>query len=328
MSEVLEILKPGIQASIQGSYRYGYFGQGIPPSGPMDEFSHHMGNILVGNKPDAPSIEYALAGGKVKFLKNTVFAHAGAEFSAKLNEQPVEAWKTYEAKAGDVLDLGYAKQGCRGYLSIAGGFNVPVVLGSTSTYVPGSVGGHRGRYLIVGDVLSDDDSVSNLAPLKGRVFLKGKDVFPGNESIIYITEGPQFDHFTEDSIEEFLAADWTTSDKINRTGLRFESITLRFKERVKDPDESKHLSNIIDDGIPVGGMQTPSGKEIICMARDCVSAGGYTKIGVAVKAALDTLGQLTPGKKIRFKLISLEDAIALKKSKVAYYTEASITKQA
>ncbi len=327
MSGVLEVIKAGIHASIQGNYRYGYFGQGIPPSGPMDEFSHHLGNILVGNKPEAPSLEFALYGGRLKFVKNTVFALAGAEFSAKLSGEPLVSWQTYPAKAGDILDLGYAQNGCRGYLSIAGGFNVPLVLGSTSTYPPGSIGGYRGRFLIAGDVLADDDSVADYALLENRVFRQGKELFPGNESCIYIMEGPQFDHYEEDSIAEFLEADWITSDKINRVGVRFDGITLRFKEREKDPDEAKHLSNIIDDGIPIGGMQTPSGKEIICMAKDCVSAGGYTKIGVAVKASLDTLGQLAPGRKIKFKLVTLDEAIAMKEAKTAYYTEAAIGKK-
>ncbi|MPN18137.1 KipI antagonist [bioreactor metagenome] len=158
------------------------------------------------------------------------------------------------------------------------------------------------------------------------MFEKGKELFPGNESVLYITEGPQFDCYAEDSITEFFETEWITSDKINRTGVRFNAITLRFKDRVKDPDEGKDMSNIIDDGIPIGGMQTPSGKEIICMAKDCVSAGGFTKIGVVVKASLDTLGQLSPGRKVKFKLISQEDAMALKKAKNAYYTETAVTK--
>lgn len=326
MSNVLEIIKPGLQASIQGDYRYGFLGQGIPPSGPMDEFSHHIGNLIVGNKLDAPSIEYALVGGKIKFLKDTVIALTGSEYTAKLNGNKVEFWKAFRVTNGDILDIGFAINGCRGYLSVASGFNVPVALGSTSTYVSGFIGGYRGRYLIEGDILSDNSIDKDLNELVGRSFADYEKLFPGNENVVYITKGPQYDHYTDESIAEFFGREWETSDKINRIGVRFEGLDLKYKDRVKDPDEGKNMSNIIDDGIPMGGMQTPGGKEMICMAKDVVSAGGFTKIGVVVTASLDTLGQLAPGKKVKFVLISPEEAMSMKKEKVKYYDEKYIKK--
>lgn len=326
MSNVLEIIKPGLQASIQGDYRYGYLGQGIPPSGPMDEFSHHIGNLIVGNKLDAPSIEYALVGGKIKFLKDTVIALTGSEYTAKLNGNNVKFWEAFSVKSGDILDLGYAKNGCRGYLSIAGGFNVPVVLGSTSTYASGFIGGYRGRNLIQGDILSNNAIDINSDELVGRSFVDYEKLFPGNENVLYVTQGPQFDHYTDESISEFFGKEWETSDKINRIGVRFEGLNLKYKDRVKDPDEGKNMSNIIDDGIPMGGMQTPGGTEMICMAKDVVSAGGFTKIGVVVTASLDTLGQLVPGKKVKFELISVEEAMSMRKEKLKYYDEKHIKK--
>jgi len=95
---------------------------------------------------------------------------------------------------------------------------------------------------------------------------------------------------------------------MDRVGVRFTGPQIFFKDRIKDPNEGKDLSNIIDDGIPIGGMQIPSGKEIICMARDGVSAGGFVKIGTVVTLSLNTLGQLVPNKKIKFKEVTLEEA--------------------
>jgi len=308
-NNVIEILKKGFQSSIQGNYRYNYFGQGIPPSGPMDEYSHHMGNILVGNNPEAPSIELTLIGDKIRFLKETIFAVTGVFENAKLNNKIISAWRTYRVIEGDVLELGFAKNGCRGYLSIVGGFNVPTVLESTSTYVRGSIGGYRGRFLAKGDILQDNQFlIDSLIQLENLMVTKEAIYYPGKENILYITLGPQMDLVKEESILEFFNSEWIVSMKMDRVGIRFTGPQLFFKNRIKDPSEGKDLSNIIDDGIPIGGMQIPSGKEIICMARDGVSAGGFVKIGTVVTVSLDTLGQLVPGKKIRFEEISPKEA--------------------
>jgi len=326
MSEVIEILKKGLQTSVQGNYRYGYFGQGIPPSGPMDEYSHHIGNVLVGNKPDAASLEITMVGDRIKFLSDTVFAITGANFSAKLNKQPIKCWRTYRVKAGDILDLGFSTNGCRGYLSIAGGFNVPVVMGSTSTYAPGLVGGHKGRYLIEGDILESGESAVPLEQLEGLAVADEAIYKPESERTLYITLGPQADLYKDESVKEFFDIEWEVSPILNRTGVRLTGTQLYFKDRIKDPDEGKDLSNIIDDGIPVGGMQTPSGKEIICMAKDVVTAGGFAKIGTVVTYSMNTVGQLRPGDKVKFKEISLEEAKEKLMERRAKYSKEYITK--
>ncbi len=322
MANVLKITKAGLHMSIQGDYRYGFMGRGIPPSGPMDEFSHHMGNKLLKNDPQAPSIEFAMMGGDMEFLKDTVIAITGGEFPCKINGAPVAMWESLEVHKGDVLSIGSPSEGARGYIAVTGGFDVPSVMGSTSTYTTGFIGGFHGRFLEKGDILNAME-VSHTG-LSGRSVPDWKKYYGGSKEVLYFMKGPQYEFYEEESVQELLDSEWKTSYTSNRTAVRFTGPQLKFKPREKEPDESPDLSNTTDDGSPIGCMQTPSGKEIVLIAQDQVSAGGYCKVGVVVKACLDTVGQLKPGKKVRFQFITLEDAIAMRRKQVALLEDDSL----
>lgn len=325
MSKVVKIISTGVETSLQGNERLGYLNQGVPASGPMDEFSHHIGNKLVGNDPEAPSMEFAIMGGQMEFLVDAVFALTGAEYTPKLNDKTIEMWRTYRAKKGDILDIGFATKSLRGYLAIAGGFKAQVSLGSTSTQSMIFVGGYHGKALEAGDILEDmEPDLGEYEKYIGKCVPKGFELYGGAEKVMYIMKGPHYDLYEEESIHELCETEWRTQFNSNRRGVRFKGIELKYKPREKDPKESPGLANVLDDVSVMGCMETPQGKEIIILGKEQNTCGAYTQIGVVISACIDTLGQCKPTEMVRFQFVSMEEAIEIKKRKKALLEDESI----
>jgi biotin-dependent carboxylase-like uncharacterized protein len=262
---VFQVIEPGIFTTIQDLGRRGYFASGIPPAGAMDRFALRM-------------VEITALGMKVEVVKAAVIALTGADFDAKLNGTRVPPWQTVEVHKGDTLSLSGAKTGWRGYLCVAGGIDVPHVLGSKSTYTMGGLGGVRGRKLKKGDLLEAGPARVPLESLKGRRVKEDVLPKPGAERELRIVLGPQDDHVKKDSIEVFLNTPYRVSANSNRVGYRFEGPQLFFEEREASKDAGSDPSNIVDDGNAIGAIQIPGGTEPICLGPDGVTMGGYVKI--------------------------------------------------
>lgn len=323
---VLEVVEPGIFTTIQDLGRKGYFASGIPPSGAMDRFAFRMGNLLVKNPIDEAGIEMTAIGMKIRVLKKTVIALTGADFSAKLNGHSIPLWQTVSLKEGDVLSIEKPNRGWRGYLCVAGGIDVPPVLGSKSTYTLGGLGGIRGRPLKKGDLIPVGIPRSSLDTLKGR---KAKEsVLPeaGSEKKLRVVLGPQDDHVKEESIEVFLNTPYQVSIRSNRVGYRFEGPQLFFKERPQSRDAGLDPSNIVDDGNAIGGIQIPAGKEPICLGPDGVTMGGYVKIACLIAADMDRMAQLKPKDLARFKSVTVEEARSILLQSIEKVREENILK--
>ncbi len=305
---ILEVVEPGIFTTIQDLGRKGYFASGIPPSGAMDRFALRMGNLLVKNPIDEAGIEMTAIGMKARVLKETVIALAGAQFSAKLNGNAIPLWQTIYLKEGDLLSIEKPRSGWRGYLCIAGGMDVPPVLGSKSTYTLGGLGGIRGRALKKGDLLPAGISRFPLDSLKGRRVKESVLPEAGSEEELRLVLGPQDDHVKEESIEVFLNTPYQVSIRSNRVGYRFEGPQLFFKERPESRDAGLDPSNIVDDGNAIGAIQIPAGKEPICLGVDGVTMGGYVKIACLITADMDRMAQLKPKDLARFRSVTVEEA--------------------
>ena len=305
---VFEVVEPGIFTTIQDLGRKGYFASGIPPSGAMDRFAVRMGNLLVKNPIDEAGIEMTAIGVKARVLKETVIALTGAEFSAKLNGDSLPLWQTVYLKEGDFLSIEKPRKGWRGYLCIAGGMDVPPVLGSKSTYTLGGLGGIRGRALKKGDLLPAGISRFPLDSLKGRRVKESVLPEAGSERELRVILGPQDDHVKEESIDVFLNTPYQVSIRSNRVGYRFEGPQLYFKERPESRDAGLDPSNIVDDGNAIGAIQIPAGKEPICLGVDGVTMGGYVKIACLITADMDRMAQLKPKDLARFRSVTVEEA--------------------
>jgi urea carboxylase len=151
----IDVIEPGVQSSIQDwPGRTGYWDVGVPPSGPMDALALRLANQLAGNEEGAAALELTVAGPTLRFNCDAMVALAGADMGAELDGMPLTNWEAHAIKAGSMLKLGAIQDtGCRTYLAVRGGFDVPDYLGSKSTFTLGQFGGHAGRTLRVGDVL-------------------------------------------------------------------------------------------------------------------------------------------------------------------------------
>jgi len=323
----LSVIEPGLLTSVQDLGREGYQDIGIPPSGAMDAFALKAGNLILKNSIGEAGLEMTAKGGTFEVLKDLVVAFTGGDMEAEINDRPLRQWEAVEIKAGSVLSFGYVKKGCRGYLCIAGGIDVPSVLGSKSTYMMGRLGGYRGRALRKGDKLSVGDLRASPEDIIGRRL--NPDIIPPDtlEKEIRIVLGPQEDYLSEEWIKEFFEAKWKGSPKANRMGYRFEGgPEVRWADKAFTDIGGPNPDNIIDDGIPLGGIQLPGGTEPIALLVDGPSAGGFVKIGCVIRADIDRLGQAKTGDPIRFKPVTGDEAAAIYGERLAQIREENVVK--
>lgn len=303
-----EVIQPGLFSTVQDLGRRGHFASGIPPSGAMDRFALQLGNLLVQNPLGEAGLEMTGLGMTVRVWQETVVALTGGRFEATLNGNPLPLWETIALRPGDILSVGKALAGWRGYLCAAGGIDVPQVLGSKSTYTLGGLGGVRGRVLKKGDLLKVGIPRVSLDSMNSRKVKEDILPKPGAEKTLRVVLGPQDDHVQEESIEAFLNSDYRVSIRANRVGYRFEGPQLYFKERAESRDAGLDPSNIVDDGNAIGAIQIPAGKEPICLGVDGVTMGGYVKIACLIAADMDRMAQLRLRECMRFKRVTVEEA--------------------
>jgi biotin-dependent carboxylase-like uncharacterized protein len=319
-----EVIQAGIFSTIQDLGRKGFLGSGIPPSGAMDRFALQIGNLLVNNPGGEAGIEVTAMGCSVRVLERTVIAFTGGRFDVKLNGTPVPHWQSISVKMGDVLSIGRAEEGWRGYLCVSGGIDVPLVLGSKATYTMGALGGFRGRALRKGDVIQVGPARETLDSIPGRRVKKG--ILPNlkESRVLRVVMGPQDDYVADESVETFLTATYKVQAKANRVGYRFEGPRFRFKDIKKAKDAGSDPSNIVDDGNAIGAIQIPGGVEPICLAVDGVSMGGYVKIACLIAADMDRMAQLPIGAAMRFQAVSVDQALDILKQREDKISEENV----
>jgi biotin-dependent carboxylase-like uncharacterized protein len=301
--EVFEVLEPGILTTIQDRGRYGFSPFGVPPSGALDSFSFRVGNLLVGNREEGACLEITLMGLKIKALREVVIAITGGDLSPLLNEEPLEMWRTHLLVEGDIIRFKKVRTGCRAYLCVSGGFLVPKIMGSSSTYLSGKFGGIEGRALRRGDVLYASGLSSSLDKLGLRF---PSDWIPSfeRERILRVIPGPQDHHFTEKGSQTFCSSSYQVTPQCNRIGVRLEGPKI---ERRSDVEES-----IISEGLISGAIQVPGDGKPIIILKELVT-GGYTKIATIIFTDLPKVAQFKPGDQVRFKPVSIKEAHALLK---------------
>ncbi|PKH22600.1 urea carboxylase [Enterobacterales bacterium CwR94] len=318
-TSVIEVVQPGTYSSIQDyPGRLGYWDIGVPPSGPMDDFAFRLANRIVGNAEEAAALELTLQGPTLRFHTDALIALTGADCPADLDGQPVDFWQPVSVVAGQVLTLGRAKQGCRSYLAVRNGFDVPEYLGSRSTFALGQFGGHAGRTLRVADMLAisqpDLPACTTPAPLSAPQAIDPA-LIPeyGNVWRIGVLYGPHGapDFFTEAAIDEFFAADWQVHYNSNRLGVRLVGPKPSWT-RENGGEAGLHPSNIHDCEYAIGAVNF-TGDFPVILTHDGPSLGGFVCPVTIAKAELWKVGQVKPGDVIRFHPISFEEAQALER---------------
>jgi biotin-dependent carboxylase-like uncharacterized protein len=312
----IKVLKPGLATTVQDLGRPGYYHIGIPLSGGMDRHALAAANLLVGNPEGAAVLEAVFMGPELAFTDDATVAVTGAELPPKLDGVPRETWSSFKVKRGQIVSFDFLKQGARAYIAVSGGIDVPVVLGSRSTYALGALGGFKGRKLEAGDELPVGDTTS---VKEGRTVAKDLRGLPGAvPTELRVMPGLYWHRITEAAGDGFFADSWKVAPEADRIGYRFKGgKPLQFVPREPPFGAGSDPSNITDACYPYGSIQVPGGTEPIVLHRDAVSGGGYFMVGTVISADMDLIGQLQPNTQVRFVKVEMEEALAARRARAA-----------
>lgn len=291
----IEIIRPGMLMTVQDLGRFGHQAAGVSPAGAMDGWSAAKANILVGNPRNAGLLEITLGGAALRALTDTVAAICGADMGAAMDGTAVPMNCAFSIAAGQTITFSYAAAGLRSYIAFAGGFDLPMVMGSVATHIGTGVGGYQGRKLEKGDRLAFQAPVKRLSnqelrsctvdTLEGPCFLR-------------VVMGPQ--PFPLAGIQTFLHSGYVLRQESDRMGCRLEGPAILQQEG----------GNMITDGIAFGSVQVPPSGQPIVMMADRQTTGGYPKIATVISADLPQLAQCRPGTAVRFRQVSVAEAQA------------------
>lgn len=308
----LEVIDGGVQTTVQDyPGMIGYWFVGVPPCGPMDNYNFRIGNSILGNDENAPGLELTLRGGSYKFRTAMSFCITGANMQATLDGEPVESYRVINAMPNQILKFGTCKNGMRSYLLVAGGFDMPKIMGSSSTFIDGKFGGHGGRILRSGDVLKVNkncliDSIESM-PDKYRPVIT-------NQWTIGVIPGPQptDEYLKPEYLDTLTSSEYEVNFNSARTGIRLNGPIPQWV-REDGGEAGLHPSNIHDNAYAVGAIDL-TGDQSILLGPDGPSLGGFVCPVTTAKGELWKLGQLHPGDKVRFQLLTLEEAEVLRKN--------------
>lgn len=289
---MMEILSATPLATIQDTGRHGFYHDGVGRSGAMDGLALALGNGLLGNEANAAAIEVPLLPFIVRFETDLDVALTGADCVARLDDVTLPPDWAFSVSAGQTLTLSALREGCRAYLCVAGGIDVPEILGSRSTQLREAFGGHDGRMLARGD---------RLKAIWARVGLPGGGLGasaaaaalplgePG-QTVVRVMPGSEYDRFTPESQSSFWTSDWRVTPQSNRNGYRLAGSALTMRDS----------SELRSHGVVPGVIQVPGGGQPIIQLADAATMGGYPKIGTVIEADHWRLAQAAPGATIRF----------------------------
>lgn len=304
---MIEILGAPLPASIQDGGRPGYRHLGVPLSGALDPEWLAIANALAGNLPPTAAIEIRMLGPRLRATEPLTVALAG-DFAASIedaagNRRAAASWRSLTLAADEILDVGSLKSGI-GYLAVHGGFDLPAVLGSRSTYVRAGLGGIEGRALRTGDRIKVGAGTT-------PILLRLPQAPRPADGPLRVIPGPQREYFTDAAWTAFLAAEFTVSRQADRMGLRLDGPRL----------EHACGADIVSDAVTPGAIQVPGDGLPIVLLADCQTVGGYPKIATVIGADLPRLGHALPGQTLRFVEVTIGQALAARRAAAATLAE-------
>jgi antagonist of KipI len=289
---VLQVISPGMLATVQDLGRPGCQSQGVPVSGAMDRFSLQAGNIVLGNPRGAAGLEIALQGPSLRVLGDIAVCVFGADLGASVDGAVLARGRAVVLKPGQVISFSGQRAGVWAYLCVEGGLDVPLVLGSRSTYMRARLGGVEGRSLRAGDSLRALQPGG--APRRANVPALE---LPGRVTVRAVP-GPQDGMFPPESIETFFSTEFRVTAQSDRMGYRLQGPALKLAG----------AADILSDGTALGAVQVPAGGQPIVLMADRQTTGGYAKIATVISPDVPRLAQLPPGGVVTFSRVSVEEA--------------------
>jgi antagonist of KipI len=308
----LRVARPGLLTTVQDRGRYGWQQHGVVVGGAMDAWALRVANLLAGNAADAAALEATLIGPTLEFQTDHLFALAGADLGAALDGEPVPAFRPCAARAGSVLSFAGPRAGCRAYLAVAGGVDVPPVLGSRSTDLRAAIGGVEGRALARGDVVPVGAAsawarawLEHLLSRERRAAQWGAGPSvqgrPAAGSLVRALRGLEHESFTEESRRALFECEFQVSARSDRMGYRLEGPRLALERPLE----------LLSAPVVRGTLQVPPGGDPIVLMADGQTVGGYPRIAQVITVDLPILAQAVPGARVRFHEVPLAEAQSL-----------------
>jgi len=296
-----EVLRPGINTTYQDQGRFGLQHFGVVPGGCMDEKLFLIINKLLGNKSNEGVIEFAYQGPLLKFCgSKTKFAVSGdVHFNIINSKNKIingDSNKSYNLDNGDQIDIISTKKSVYGYFGVYGGFKVKSFYKSISTLTKANIGPNNGNKIS----LSDKIFINTERKSNNTFHINFKNNY---DDTIRVLKGPQYDYFSEESKKDFFSKEYLVTNLSDRMGMRLEGEIIK----------NTVSANIRSEGITKGAIQVPADGQPIVLLTDHPTIGGYPKIANVVSADYNKLIQKTPGTKLKFKCINLEEAEKLYK---------------
>jgi len=299
----LKVIVPGAHSTVQDFGRFGFQDMGVPVSGALDAQSLRYANSLVGNASGDAGLEILHFGPTLEVTAEVVciaLGGVGARLELSGDEtKTIPAWQSVILQKGQVFKVVMETYAFSCYLAIGGGLDLPLCMGSLSTYVRSGFGGFEGRPLRQGDELeilktelNSDDCYRFAAMPK---FLTTP---PENVVSIRVTWGAQKNYFTKASLSQFLETPYTIQPDSDRMGYRLSGERIEFCKK----------ADIVSDGIATGAIQVPGSGQPIVLLADHQTTGGYPKIATVISADLPLMGRLRPGQEISFSVVEVEEA--------------------
>ncbi len=298
------ILRAGPLTTVQDLGRGGRRSEGVSLGGALDLFAARVANLLVGNPEDAALLEITLGGLRLRFDDERRIAWCGGTFRARIGDAEIPAGRPAVVRANEELEFERATAGCRAWLAIGGGIDVPRVLGSRSTDLRSGFGGFEGRALCEGDQLSlGEGSVGKADGLRLASWSAPVEWARTARAtpVLRVVCGSEWDEFVPEAQTAFLKQPFTVSQKADRMGARLEGTELR---RTNDWE-------LASEAVAPGTVQVANDRQPIVLLGDCQTIGGYPKIAHVITVDLPWAAQLRPNDSVRFREVTAAEASAL-----------------
>jgi antagonist of KipI len=300
MTSVVE--RAGFLTSVQDLGRTGFRRFGVSTSGALDSFALRVANLLVGNDEGAAALEITLGGLQLRFSNERSVAWCGGEFDVQVGSRTLSAGHVAHLQAGDELKFGRAQFGCRCWVAISGGIDMPAVLGSRSTDLRANFGGLEGRTLRDGDVLplltwpgSPIPATEDISSWTGpHDWVSPAKQYP----VLRFFRGVDWNRFNASTLQRFTSEVFAVSTDSDRMGVRLDGPELKCEKE----------TDLISEAVAPGTVQVPPGGKPILLLGDCQTIGGYPKIAHVITVDLGIAAQLRAGDGVRFSEVTLQDA--------------------
>jgi antagonist of KipI len=304
------VIRAGFSTTIQDLGRAGFCEFGVSLGGGLDRHALRVANLLVGNSDSAAGLEITFGGLQLRFVDDRLIAWCGGEFDVRVGSMTLPPGHVALARAGQELILTKSKIGCRSWLAISGGIDVPLVLGSRSTDQRGNFGGLDGQALHDGAELPLNKNPESARTLSGK--LRGAAVAnwspphdwcstAKHNPVLRFTRGVDWNRFDDVTIQRFANHVFAVSPDSDRMGVRFDSPELK----------RTNESDLISEAVAPGTVQVPPSGRPILLLGDCQTIGGYPKIAHVITVDFPVAAQLRGGDRVRFREISLSESQAL-----------------